>query len=141
MVALFFFLAPLVIGLVVGWHTLRIYLSRSWPTVEAEVTEVEAKSIFERGAGKFELNLDSDHILVYSVGGTEYRHLISDESSLSIFGLKVWRRTPAVGKRKIRYDQYDPNTYVDPQHDKASVYIVRSLFSIGALSIAVWNVI
>lgn len=109
------------IAAVVSWAKER--RARSWPTIEAKIVEVEPQSRFEGSGRTMTFNLDSDHCLEYEVDGRRYRHVVGDEASASVIGLKVWRKTPRLGPKRVRVDPRDPNSYLAVEEEGAWRYV------------------
>ena len=90
----------------------RIKNSRSWPTVEADIVEVEPQSLFEREGRWYYLNLDSDHFIEYTVLGEKYREKYDGESNFRLLGFKIWRKVPIEKTILVRFNPNDPSDIV-----------------------------
>jgi len=106
-------------GLTGGWAALaflRTRAARTWPSVPARVVKVPPQSHLERfGPGEWILNTDTDHVLVWNVGGKEYRKRVEDRAAIQVAGFKLWRRAPLIEEIVIRYDPRNPGTGLTPE--------------------------
>lgn len=95
---------------------LRTRTARAWPSVTARVEEVPPSSLFEDFSHRqWVANTDTDHVLVWTVGGQEYRKRVEDRAAIQVVGLKLWRRAPLLEEIVIRYDPRNPGTGLTPE--------------------------
>ncbi|WP_155944616.1 DUF3592 domain-containing protein [Pseudoxanthomonas sp. Root630] len=95
---------------------LRARTARTWPSAPARVVEVPPQSWFEDlGHRQWGVNTDTDHVLVWTVGGLEYRKRVEDRAAVQVAGLKLWRRAPLLEEIVIRYDPRNPGTGLTPE--------------------------
>lgn len=106
-------------GLTGGWAALeflRTRAARTWPSVPARVVEVPSQSHLERfGPGEWILNTDTDHVLVWTVGGQEFNKRVDDRAVIQVAGFKLWRRPPKLETVIIHYDPRAPGTGLTPE--------------------------
>ena len=90
---------------------LRTRAARTWPTAPARVVELPPQSSFgEFSRSQFVFNSDTDHVLVWTVDGREYRKPVEDRAVIQLSGFKLWRRPPLVEETVVRYDPRNPGT-------------------------------
>lgn len=83
------------------WNT------RTWPTTEARVIEIEPQKLSEDGY----LKTDSDFAIEYEVGGRRYVQTPDIENNVRIGGLKVYRSPSIPKKFWVRYNRANPSQY------------------------------
>ncbi|MBL7004055.1 MAG: hypothetical protein ISR69_08520 [Gammaproteobacteria bacterium] len=133
-------LIPILLGAYIIWHSFRYVRSRSWPTVEANIIEVEAQSKYEKDRdGSLHLNIDSDHLLEYSVDGKKYSHVLTDRANTRMGQFKMTRQTVNTGKLTIRYQASNPNNYVNPKSDTIANQAIGVIVGIVAIGFCISN--
>lgn len=105
-----------VTGMWAALDFLRMRAARTWPSAPARVVEVPPQSSFEEfSRGQWVVNRDSDHALVWTVEGTEYRKRVEDRAAVQFAGVKLWRSPPAYEDIHIRYDPRNPGKGLTPE--------------------------
>ena len=120
---------------------LRTRAARTWPSVSARVVEVPPQSSFEEfSRGQSVLNTDTDHVLVWTVEGTEYRKRIEDRAAVQFAGFKLWRAPPTLEEVAIRYDPTEPGKGLTPEELGAWRWMLAAsvLFLVAAACVHVW---
>jgi hypothetical protein len=112
--------------------------SRDWPTAIATVVEVPPQTLFERNGRWWAPNLDSDHQLQWVVSGRTFTAPRADNASVSVNGLKLWRRKPS-GTLELRYDPANPSKHWLLEEDRSwrTCAVIAAFLSVGALIAAV----
>ena len=105
-----------VTGMWAALDFLRMRAARTWPSAPARVVEVPPQSSFEEfSRGQWVVNRDSDHALVWTVEGTEYRKRVEDRAAVQFAGVKLWRSPPSFEDILIRYDPRNPGKGLTPK--------------------------
>lgn len=118
---------PLFLSLYLFWHCLaetsRARASQEWPTTEATVHEVPARTRFERTGTvwRWRSSHEIDYVIKYSVRGIEYHHDVDELWSMTIGGTKAHSSSGLPDTFLIRYKSAEP-TKVYYKHAYPSSY-------------------
>ena len=120
---------------------LRTRAARAWPSVSARVMELAPQSHLEAfSQDQSVFNHDTDHYLVWTVEGTEYRKRIEDRAAIQFAGFKLWRAPPTLEEVPIRYDPTEPGKGLTPEELGAWRWMLAAsvLFLVAAAGVHVW---
>lgn len=138
-----------IFGLYVGLSALYKlwvgHVAKQWTQVVGRIIEVSPQTFFERPiylGASLGLNTDTDHFLEYKFNGFTFKHLIHDEASGWIGGIKIWRRKPGPDNLSIMVNPENPQQYYNPAHRRYWLYLLAfaGCCEFGALLCAIFQV-